>query len=337
MRRDILLVVCGSATSWIVRKILKNKGGLHNRLTGRIRLQPFSLGECERFAVAKGLAMTRLQILEAYMIMGGIPFYWDLLDRRKSLDQNVDALFFDENGELKGEFEELYASLFRNPQGHLAVVTALARRKVGMTRGELLAATGLVNNGAFSKVLSELTECGFLRIYRMPGKKSYDAIYQLIDNYTIFHFDFLVGSENVSDGWSALRGKAVRNVWCGYAFERVCLEHLDQLKAALGIAGVRTQAYTWRSSRGERDGAQIDLLIDRADDTVNLCEMKFSSGEYEIDREEARKIAHRRECYTSETGTRKAVFVTMVTTFGIVRNAYWNDIQAEVKLDDLFK
>jgi len=338
MRRDILLVVCGSATSWIVRKILKNKGGLHNRLSGRILLQPFKLYECERFVLAKGLAMTRLQILEAYMVMGGIPFYWELLDRRKSLDQNVDALFFDARGELYGEFDELYASLFRNPQGHLAVVTALARRKAGMTRGELLEATGITNNGAFSRVLEELVERGFLRIYRMPGKKAYDAIYQLIDNYTLFHFDFLAGAENLDEGWSALRGGPVRNAWCGCAFERVCLEHLEQLKAALGIAGVRTQAYAWRSSKASLGGgAQIDLLIDRADDTINLCEMKFSGGVFEIDKDEARRLAHRRECFTSETGTRKAIFVTMVTTCGVAHNAYWNDIQSEVTLDDLFK
>ena len=336
MRRDILLVVCGSATSWIVRKILKNKGGLHNRLSGRILLKPFTLNECERFAVAKGLAMTRMQILEAYMIMGGIPFYWDQLDRRKSLDQNIDALFFEESGELCGEFEELYASLFRNPEGHLAVVTALAKRKSGMTRGELLSATGITNNGAFSKVLEELVECGFLRIYRMPGKKSYDAIYQLIDNYTLFHFDFLTGSENTGDGWSALRGRPVRNAWCGCAFERVCLQHLTQLKSALGIAGVRTQAYAWRSSRERADGAQVDLLIDRSDDVINLCEMKFSGATYEIDKEESLKIANRRERFAAETGTRKAIFVTMVTTCGIAHNAYWNDIQSEVTLDDLF-
>ncbi len=333
MRRDILLVVCGSATSWIATKLLKDKGGLHNRITRRIRLAPFTLAECERFAEAMGLALTRRQVLEYYMALGGIPFYWGFLGKGLSLDQNMDKLFFADGADLEDEFEQLYASLFKHPEGHVSVVSALAGKKLGLSRGELLDATGLRNNGGFTKVLADLCACGFARAYHPPGKKRRDAVYQLIDNFTLFHFAFLRGGGS-SAGWAASGSGGVRNAWQGLAFERVCLEHLPQIKRALGISGVRTEAFSWRTTEGQ--GAQVDLVVDRADDIVNLCEMKFSYGEYEIDKEEHASLLRRRERFIATTKTHKAVYLTMVTTFGTVRNAYWNDIQSEVVMDDLF-
>lgn len=337
-RRDIVLVVCGSATSWMTDKIIDNHGGLHNRITRRIRLEPFTLAECERFALAKGIAATRRHILEYYMAMGGIPYYWDCLRKDLSPAQNIDAMFFAVGGELRDEYGHLYASLFKKPERHIAIVEALGRRKAGMTRMELISKTGLDDNGAFGKALSELAECGFIRRYRMPGKLKRDAIYQLIDNYTLFHFRFLADLDPAEPGsWTAIQNTPAANVWRGLSFERVCLSHVEQIKRKLGISGVATRQFAWRSSTDAEGGAQIDLLVERADDAANICEMKYSSGKYEIDKAENRKMLNRRDRFVSETGFCGAVYLTLVTTCGAVHNAYWSDIQSEVTLDDLFR
>lgn len=331
-RNDILLIVCGSATSWITSKIINNRGGLHNRLTHRIRLEPFTLHECEHYLQSRGIVATRMQILEYYMAMGGVPYYWSFIDKARSPSQNLDAMFFSANGELRDEYDHLYASLFKNPLRHMAIVSALGTKKVCMTREELLAATKLSDNGAFGIALEELVSCGFLRRFRMPGKKKRDLVYQLIDNYTLFYYRFLSQLDaDESGSWQAQQNEPKVNVWRGLSFERVCLQHLEQIKAGLGISGIRTKAYAWRSSN-----AQIDLLIERGDDAVNVCEMKYSSGEYVLTRDEHDKILNRREVYCQEENPKGAVYLTLITPKGLVRNAHGNDIQSVMTLDALF-
>ena len=337
-RKDIVLIVCGSATSWIVGKILKDHGGLHNRLTDQIHLQPFQLSECEMMVHAKGLPLSRQQVLDGYMVFGGVPFYWEKLDKTQSLDQNVDRIFFGPSAPLADEFAQLYASLFKNPTAHIAVVTALGMKKVGMTREEIITSTHLDDNGALSKVLDELEVCGFVRSYRAPGKKTRGSVYQLIDNFTLFYFKFMADGGNRREGvWLSRVASPERNAWNGLAFELVCLEHLKHIKRALGISGVVTEEYAWRrKGRDGASGAQIDLLISRADHVANICEMKYASEPYEIKAEEDRLLKHRREAYIEDETYTGSVFITLVTPHGVMRNAHWNDIQSEVTLDDLF-
>ncbi|WP_407443587.1 AAA family ATPase, partial [Fibrobacter sp.] len=221
-RKDIVLVVCGSATSWIVGKILKDHGGLHNRLTDQIHLQPFTLPECERMAHARGLPLSRQQVLEGYMVLGGIPFYWEKLERSQSMDQNVDRLFFGLEAPLSDEFDQLYASLFKNPTSHIAVVTALGAKKIGLTREELSSETGLENCGALTKVLDELEACGFIRAYTMPGKRCKGSVFQLIDNFSLFYFKFMAGGANRHFGaWLSKVASQERRIWNGLSFELV--------------------------------------------------------------------------------------------------------------------
>lgn len=338
-RKDVVLVVCGSATSWIVGKILKDHGGLHNRLTDQIHLQPFTLSECERMAHAKGLPLSRQQVLEGYMVLGGIPFYWEKLERSQSMDQNVDRLFFGLEAPLADEFDQLYASLFKNPTAHIAIVTALGTKKIGMTREELVDETGLENCGALTKVMDELELCGFVRSYAVPGKKTKGTVFQLIDNFSLFYFKFMAGGGNRHSGaWLSRAASQERRIWNGLSFELVCLEHVGQIKRALGISGIQTEERAWyRKGDALREGAQIDLLVKRADHAVNICEMKFAEEEFEIKADEDRKIAHRRNAFIEDEDFKGSVFVTMVTPHGVRRNEYWNNIQSEVTLDDLFK
>ena len=337
-RKDIVLIICGSATSWIINKVINDHGGLHNRVTKQIALQPFTLKECEMFAQSKGLEMSRYQLAECYMVLGGIPYYWSLLEKGLSLAQNIDKIIFAKNGKLSNEFNQLYASLFKSPEQYIDIVTALGKKKTGMTREEIIAATDKYSNGALSKVLDELEYCGFIRKYNGFDKKSKQAIYQLIDNYTLFYFKFIQQNENNDEHfWSASIDSAMHRAWSGLAFERLCMAHTQQIKVALGISGVLSNVYSWRKEADETsDGAQIDLLIDRNDQVINLCEMKYSLSEYAIDAEYEQKLRNKKSAFIDATNTRKAVHLTMVTTFGIKTNVHSGIVQNEVKLDDLF-
>ena len=337
-RKDVLFVICGSASSWIVKRLFRNRGGLHNRVTARIRLQPFTLGECERYVQERGLAMTRKDIAECYMAMGGVPYYWRHLVKGLSVAQNFNRIFFADGAPLRGEFAELYSSLFRNAAHHVKVVSALAGKKMGMSRAEIADATGLEESGQLTDTLETLEESGFIRRYRAFGMKRRNSLYQLIDNFTLFHFKFLDGVTTDSRFWTATVSSPLQTAWRGLAFEQLCLLHLDQMRDALKIGGVRTEAFAWRHVGDEvhPDGAQIDLLLDRADNVINVCEMKYAQGLYAIEAKTAEGLAQKMETFRSVTKTRKALHLTMVTSNGLVHNAYWGSVQAEVTLDDLF-
>ena len=338
-RKDIVFIVCGSSTSWMVKKIIKNKGGLHNRLNHRISLKPFSLGLCEKLAQSRGLVLNRKQMLEAYMVFGGVPYYWSLLQKGASITQEIDRLIFLPDGELHDEFEMLYASLFKKPEPYIKVIELLAKKKMGMTRLELLAASGLEDNGAFSDILKDLEWCGFVRSYSMMGYKIKSEIFQLIDHYTLFYYEYIDGTRQGANYWRTMLGSPKYNAWCGLAFERACLWHVDQIKQKLGISGILTNEYAWRCQPVEKTGqrgVQIDLLIDRSDGIIDLCEMKYSNDTYAITPDYATELSRKRSVFQSVTETKKAIHTVMVTTDGLKQNEQSGNIQAEVTLDDLF-
>ena len=338
-RNDVLLIICGSAASWIVKKLFKNKGGLHNRVTCRIHLHPFTLAECQAYARERGLSMSRKDIAECYMALGGIPYYWSYLERPYSVAQNFDRLFFADGAPLKHEFAELYDSLFKSTKVHLKIINALGTKKVGMTREELLAQTKLTSSGALSGCLEALEECGFIRKYRVLGSKK-RFVFQLMDSFTLFHFRFLADLEGKDENWwSRSVTSPVQANWRGLAFERLCLQHVPQMKAALGIASVLTNVHAWCHAPDDvyPVGVQIDLLLDRADNVINVCEMKYFAGPYAIDKAADADFEQKLETFRAVTKTEKAVHLTLVTSRGLVRNAYANSVQSEVTLDDLFR
>ncbi len=342
--RDVFLVVCGSASSWIVKNLLGDVGGLYGRLTDRIWLRPFTLAECEEYCGRLGLSLSRKDICEAYMVFGGVPYYWNLLRPDMSLAQNVDSLFFSEHGALRDEFGFLYASIFRNAEKHIKIVEALSKRKCGMTREELASAAGQRPGGNFKTRLEELEQCDFIRKYLPPDRVKKGAIFRLVDNFTIFHYAFAAfRTEHDRRLWTSSANTPGMNAWRGLAFERVCLQHVEQIKRALGISGIRTSVYTWRSSSSEGKegsqedkGAQIDLVIDRADGVINLCEIKYTRNPYEIDAEEAARLENRKDAFVRETGTKKKCMTTIVSSSGIKQTKYRWSAEAVVMLDDLF-
>ena len=340
-RKDILLVICASATSWIIKKVFRNRGGLHNRVTYKIPLAPFTLKECELYAKMQGLRLNRYQLLNLYLAMGGVALYWKMLDKRFSAAQNIDLLFFGPKAKLRGEFNELYDSLYKNPEPYKAIINMLGRTSGGLSRQELISKLGVNDNGAFSEKLEELEECGFIICSKDYPKNKRDSIYKLFDNYSIFYFKYIKENENIDGFWTSAANSQGVKAWSGLAFERVCLQHVPQIKKALGIAAVASRQHGWHSDSSQLEkgehGVQIDLIIDRADNIVNLCEMKWASDEYVIDKKYDEELRHKSDVFCRQTKIKKAVHLTMITTFGVKHNIYFDSIQSQVVLDQLFE
>jgi hypothetical protein len=337
-RKDVMLIVCGSASSWIIQKIFRNKGGLHNRVTCRIHLHHFTLHEVEEFAEYHKLGYSRAQILEGYMVMGGVPFYWTKLLPSKSMAQNINDLFINADGEMRYEFKELYSSIFNNPDRYIAVIEALSTKKKGLTREEIIKSSKIENNGHLSRILDDLIECGFIRKYCHTDKKLKDALYQLVDCYTLFYYQFVKGAHGTDeDYWLKLQNTPTYNTWCGLAFERVCLLHTRQIKFAMGISGIIANIYSWHVAKNdEHPGVQIDLLIDRADNVISLCEMKYAPNGYVMTKAEADKIRTRVRVFSQFMSSRKSLQLVLVASNGMVNNKNAVDFQRILTADDLF-
>ncbi|MCL2327189.1 MAG: ATP-binding protein [Bacteroidetes bacterium] len=334
---DILLIICGSSTSWMLNKIIKNRGGLHNRVTRQIALQPFTLKECEDFTVKQKLKLDHTLQLDYYTILGGIPYYWKQIDSTKGLPQNIDNLFFNSNALLKNEFFEIYNSLFRKAEKYISLIIALGEKRMGLTREEIINFAKMKNGGAVSKMLEELEQCGFIRSYYAFGKQQRDKIYQLIDLFSLFYLNFIYNKNNSDENYWTIHFMTPKiNSWRGYAFEQVCLLHIPQIKNKLGISGVSANYSTWRNTdKDTNQTTQIDLIIDRNDNVINLCEMKYANKEYEITKSYADTLRIRTATFQEITKNRKTLHTTMITTFGVKRNMYYGYIQNEIVIDDL--
>ena len=333
---EIMLIGCGSATSWISKNLFRNRGGLHNRVTGRIYLAPFSIGECEEFFRSRGVEITRYQLAECYMIFGGIPYYLNLFDKSLSFSQNVDKLCFAQTAPLRDEFEELYKSLFNNPSRHIAIVETLAKKKNGMSRNELCAAVNLQPNGHLTSALNDLEQCNFIEKVTDFTKKKNGFYFYLTDPFTLFYLRFMKDNNTKDEYfWTNYADDGGHRAWSGYAFELLCRIHIRQIKVKLGILGVSTSIASWRS-KGSTPGAQVDLLICRKDGVINLCEMKNAKHPYEITKAEAARLEQRKAVFVMETGAKHAIHITMVTTFGLANKGYRGIAQSEITMDDLF-
>ena len=331
--KELTLIACGSATSWVTKKVLRDTGGLYNRVTQQIHLRPFTLAECRELFDAKGIVWNLHDMVEAYMVFGGIPYYLNLLARGRSLAQSVDELCFAEDARLAGEFSQFFDALFTDPERHRDIVRVLARKKSGLTRTEIAQTVGFPDGGNLTRLLRELEESDFVRSYRPFGKAKAGAIWQLTDQFTAFYLTFM---EDRVPGrmWASFLDNAQHRAWSGYAFEGVCLAHLPQIRRALGISGVLQDASSWRG-RGD-PGAQVDLVIDRSDNVINLCEMKYASGPFEVDKAIDGVLRERAAAFRAQTRTTKAVHLTLVTTYGLKPGRYASVFSSQVTMDDLF-
>jgi AAA+ ATPase superfamily predicted ATPase len=339
-RNDLLVVICGSAASWIIEKVVNNKGGLHNRITQRIRLLPFTLQETERYLQHRSIRLERYQLLQLYMAMGGIPLYLNAVERGKTAAQNIEKICFSKDGLLANEFNNLYAALFNTPEKHVQVIKALAQKNKGLTRSELLKTGKLLTGGGITTVLSELTESGFIeKVYPFENLEK-NALYRLTDEFSLFYLKFMQHKKaGGKEQWMSLQRMQTYTSWCGYAFENTCFKHIFQIKKALEVAGVQSSEYSWyKAGSAKEEGAQIDLLIDRADQCINICEMKFSTKPYVIDKKYAAELQKKVQTFHRQTNTRKMLVLTLVTTYGVKDNDHKQElVDNEITMDAFFE
>ena len=337
-RNDIVVVICGSAASWMIRKIVNNKGGLYNRITQKINLKPFTLNETETFLKAKGMVWSRYDMVQCYMIMGGVPYYLDLVQKGESVMQFVDRTCFEEGGMLVNEFEELFASLFHNSDRHYKIVEALSDIIKGLERDDLLQKSGLPTGGTFTETLDELLASGFVEKQTPWGKEKQGTVYRLADQFMLFHQKFLKGHKSKqANSWVKITDTPAWYAWAGLAFENVCMQHLAQIEDALKLSAISTEVAAWRGGN-EAQQEQIDLLIERADRIIHVCEIKFSKGIFSIDKQYARELRQKLFVFSQlPQNKRKTLFLTMITTFGILQNEFSRElVQNELMMDDLF-
>ncbi len=339
LQPELMLIVCGSSTSWMMSHVIDSHGGLHERITHEIHLQEFSLRETEQYLLANGFNWDRIAITQAYMAVGGIPYYLASLSKSESLAQNFDRIFFASGSEMQREFARLYSTMFTRPDPYIAIIEVLAHKHDGMTRDEIAQAIGKNANGRLTMMLKNLIDCDIIRFYRTKLKKisQRNGIYQLCDMFSLFYFQFLKNGTTDTHFWTNSLNTPALNAWTGVSFERVCMKHIQQIKNALRIDAIRTEFYSWRGT-DEQSGsrAQIDLVIERADRMVNICEAKFSMREYSLSKEEYLKLQRRIGMFIEQTAYRGGVIPTMITSYPLTRNAYSEHIAAVVTLDDLF-
>jgi len=335
----LLFVVCGSAASWMIRNIVNNKGGLHHRITQKMRLLPFTLAETETYLKSKASNLDRYQILQLYMALGGIPQYLNNIQKGDSASQVIEKTCFKKDGLLNGEFENIYTSLFEKAENHLKTVRALAAIPRGLTRQEIIEKCGLTSGGRATVMLDELEQSGFIKSSNPYDKETKDAIYRLIDEFSLFYLKFM-DKADVATNWARLSEGPSYKIWSGMAFESVCLKHIEQIKIGLALSGKLTQEASWRyvpPKGAKENGAQIDLLIDRDDHSINICEIKFYTGELTISKAYAGELQQKLDVFRVKTKSKKTLFLTLITTYGVKDNSYSNRlVKKSLTMDVLF-
>lgn len=330
---DFCIIICGSATSWIIKNLFENTGSMYNRITRQMYLAPFSLRETEEMAEAMHLGWSRDALLRCYMVFGGLPYYLDMLDRRKSLAQNIDSLCLDVHAPLRREIPHLMEATLGDSALHRDILRVLSSSHMGMHRKRLEERLGAKGSGSLKRALDDLEKCGYLRQYCNPYERYRPTIYQLVDPFLIFGFNFIESRDVRS--WADYEGTSAYYAWRGIAFETVCLSHILQIKHAMGISAVRTTEFPW-SSRGSDPAAQIDLVVERADGVTDLCEMKYTDEQFVIDRAYEQDLRRKRHTYQTETGTQNATHLVLISAAGLKQNMHSWDVTRVVTGNDLF-
>ncbi|MBS0655894.1 MAG: AAA family ATPase, partial [Verrucomicrobia bacterium] len=341
---NLKLIVCGSAVSWILEKLINAKGGLYNRLTKIIFLKPYSLKGTRNFLTSRGITLTPKQTLDLYMVFGGIPHYLKQVEKGKSVVQEINRICFQSDGLLYGEFDRLFASLFEHAEDSLSIVNAISERRQGITREELIQKTRFSSGGTLNKRLKELESCGFIQSYIPYGYKKKEIYYRLIDEYCYFYLSWIQplksrGMEGGKNYWQTKSKTPAALSWAGYTFETVCLKHVNEIKEALSLEAVSCEVGSWRyiPKKGSHEqGAQIDLLFDREDGAITLFEIRYSEHQLVVDKECAKSLKNKLEIFEKHTHAHKQIFIAMITTVGFKPTIWAEDlVQSVVLLNDL--
>jgi len=343
---NIKVVICGSATSWIINNIIKNKGGLHNRVTLRLPIEPFTLSETKAFLEYEGVKYDNYQTLQLYMCIGGIPYYLTMLDKGLSAIQNINRVCFQKKGSLLDEYNILFASLFKDSEPYEKIIRIIASKREGVGR-EYIEHAVKYKGGNLTKRLIELEQIGFITSFMQWGRTKKGIYYKIIDEYILFYLTWIapgsktrITKEITSKYWEEISQTQPWKSWAGYAFEAVCFKHINSIRKTLHVPD-GAEAYTWKHLPGKnatnQQGAQIDLVFDRSDNIVNICEIKYSKTPYIIDKNYAKVLLNKVQAYRDVTKTTKLIFISLITTFGLKQTVNSEKIiTSTVQLDELF-
>lgn len=335
--QNLVVVICGSSASWMITNIMNHKGGLHNRVTQKIHLHPFTLYETEKFLLSKGLNMPRQNLISLYMATGGVPYYLKEIQKGSTSVQAINTMYFGKKASLKNEFNNLYKALFSNYEKHILVIRALASKWMGLTRTEIVEHTQLQTGGAISTILNELETSGFIQSIRPFGKQQRETLYRLTDEYSLFYIHFIEPHQHLENYWIKKYNTSIVKSWQEYAFENLCLKHVEGIKQTLGISGVLTsESSFYKRNDKKTSGCQIDLLIDRADNAINICEMKFYTGAYNLTQDTINDLQQKRNVFEETTKTKKQLFLTLITVDGVTDNKYNMLVDKHLDASSLF-
>lgn len=344
----VKLIICGSSASWIINKVIKNRGGLHNRITRKIHLEPFNLINTKRFLKHQGIHLNNKQITQLYMVTGGVPYYLSYVEKNLSSAQLIEKLAFSKGSFLLEEFDNLFASLFDDHEIYIEIIRTIAGFRDGISKQTLLEKMGKAQLGARGlEKLSALEDAGFIMSFKPHFHKRRGTYYKLIDEYTLFYLRWIepirqsLQVRSLDKGnWQEIQNSPSWNSWQGYAFEAICYKHISQIRKQLAISPTAI-ANSWRyvpKNKAREPGAQIDLLFDRRDGVITLCEIKHSNKPFIVDKQYAKNLLNKREVFIRNTRSKKQIFFAMIASSGIKENLYSDDIiSGVVKLEDLFK
>lgn len=338
-KKNIMLIVCGSSTSWIMNKLINNHGGLYDRITYQIELSPFTLKECKDYLNSMNIRMSNYDIVQSYMAVGGIPYYLHYFDEELSFPKNIDNLFFDKKAKLKDEYDRMFSSVFSNPEQMKRLVKCLFTKKVGLTRKELLDKLNIQSSGQITEQLEALISSDIIIKYYSFGESKREQLYKIVDPFCLFYLNFVDNNKNNSVSYfESIYNSSKANSWKGVAFENVCFNHIDQIKDALKISGVSSYETLWAKKGNEEEiGTQIDLILDRADNVIDLCEVKFYNDLYSLNKDDYLKIERRKNIISSMVPKRKIIHSILITSYGLKKNEYSNAFVKTITIDDLFR
>ena len=346
---NVKVIVCGSAASWMLKKIIHAKAGFSRRITHKIRLTLFSLKETKEYLLFKGFDLSSRSVAEIFMMLGGIPYYLNFMSPHKSIYQNIEDECFDINGRLVDEYAIIFNSLFKNSENHKKVVEYIASKHKGVLLEELTGKFSSLKGGSLSRILDNLVSSSFIKKTPPLYNEAKGTIYRLIDEFVLFHLKWIKPApRSIFESPSTLyfQNRAQSNSfksWRGFAFERLCLKHEYQIRQSLGIhkiLSIPSMVYFY-DQQGKRS-SQIDLLFERADNVISICEIKHSESEYELTKADVNSLMRKKEdlrrYLALKKKTQKDIHIVYVTTNGVYLNKYFHQLQPSVvKLDDLFQ
>ncbi len=334
---DLLFIICGSATSWIIKNVIKNTGNMFQRVTKKICVEPFTLAETELFFKDREFDWSREQIAECQMIFGGLPFFFDLMNTSQSLVKNINRLLFDKDALFGDETKKLLDATLSESPIYEKILSKLAFARYGIKKSELQVEIA-APNGTYGRAVQDLVDCGYVIEYKKKYEE-YNPLYiQLVDPFLLFHYHYLSKEKRI-DSYEDLIGNIGRyDNWRGTAFEILCLNNTASIKSALGIRGVKTECYPWYNSTDKKnERVQIDMVIERADKITNLCEIKYTNKPFVIDASYEQELIKKRDIFKEKTGTSQALKVIIISAAGVSGTRYTSYISDIITLDDIFE